>query len=306
MTRVIGQLAIQLAALADVVEHQHAARHVARAVANRRGAALDVQLVAVATDQQRRPHGLDRARAPDRDRQRILQRLAGFLVEAAEDLVDDATLRMLEAPAGQLLGDRIQIFDAALRVGGDDAVADRLQRDLRAFLFLEQRVFEQLALGHVEVDADDAARAALLVDARLGAADDPQPHAVAMSQAMHAFEQRLLAGEMIAQRRVHARADLPDAPAAASRSAARPRRRRSRASTSSAARNTWSCCSRSKSHRPSFAPCSASSLRSSSSLQVAAIAHALEAAWHSSSRAASASGADSRPSCRAAASSTAR
>ena len=126
-------------------------------------------------------------------------------MEAAEDLIDHATLRVLEAPAGELLGDRVQIFDAALRVGRDHAVADRLQRDLRAFLLLEQRFFEQLALGHVEIDADDATRTALLVDARLGATHDPQPHAIAMPQAMHAFEQRLLAGQVIAQRLVHAR-----------------------------------------------------------------------------------------------------
>ena len=62
VARVVGELAVQLAALADVVEHQHAARHRARAVADRRGRALDVHLVAVALDQQRRPHRLDRAR----------------------------------------------------------------------------------------------------------------------------------------------------------------------------------------------------------------------------------------------------
>ena len=125
-------------------------------------------------------------------------------MEAAEDLVDDAALRVLQAPAGQLLGDRVEIFDAALRVGRDDAVADRLQRDLRALLLLEQRLLEQLALGHVEVDADDAMSTALLVDARFRATHDPQPHAIAMAQPMHALEQRLVAGEMIAQRRAHA------------------------------------------------------------------------------------------------------
>ena len=200
VARVVRELAIQLAALADVVEHQHAAEHIAGAVANGRGAALDVQLVAVAPDQQRRPHALDRARAPDRNRQRILQRLAGLLVEAAEDLVDDAALRVLQAPAGELLRHRVEILDAALGVGRDHAVADRLQRDLRAFLLLEQRVLEELALGDVQVDADDAMGAPLLVDARLRAADDPQPHAVAVPQPVHAFEQRLDAREMIAQR----------------------------------------------------------------------------------------------------------
>ena len=45
-------------------------------------------------------------------------------------------------------------------VGGDHAVADRLQRDLRALLFLEERVLVELALGDVELDADQAAQPA--------------------------------------------------------------------------------------------------------------------------------------------------
>src|SRR5690606_27773637 len=192
VTRVIGKLAIELAALAHVVEHQHAAGDVAGSVANRRGAALDVQLVAVAADQQRRTHRLDGARAANGDRERILERLARFFVEAAEDLVDHPSLRMRQAPAGPLLGDRIQIFDAALRVGRDDAVTDRLQRDLRALLFLEQRFLEQLALGDVQIDAYDAARAPVLVEPRLRAAHDPQPPAVAMLEPMHALEDRFL------------------------------------------------------------------------------------------------------------------
>ena len=63
-------------------------------------------------------------------------------MEAAKDLIDQAPLRVLDAPAGELLGDRIQIFDAAGRVGRDHTVTDGLQRDLRALLFFEERVLE--------------------------------------------------------------------------------------------------------------------------------------------------------------------
>src|SRR5690349_3040767 len=51
MRRVVRKAAIQLAALGDVMEHEHAARHRARTVTNRRGGALDVELVAVAANQ---------------------------------------------------------------------------------------------------------------------------------------------------------------------------------------------------------------------------------------------------------------
>jgi hypothetical protein len=35
-------------------------------------------------------------------------------VKAAEDLIDEPALRMFDAPTSQLLGDRIQVFDAAI------------------------------------------------------------------------------------------------------------------------------------------------------------------------------------------------
>ena len=66
--------------------------------------------------------------------------------------------RIRAAPAGQLLGDRIEVLDAPLAVGGDHAVADRLQRDLGALLLLEDRRFGPLALGDVDdraLEADD-------------------------------------------------------------------------------------------------------------------------------------------------------
>src|SRR6476469_1166471 len=81
--RVIREAAIQLAALGHVMEHEYAARHRARAIPNRRRGAFDVQLVAVATNQQHRSHALDRPRAANRNAQRILERLARFFVERA-------------------------------------------------------------------------------------------------------------------------------------------------------------------------------------------------------------------------------
>ena len=205
VARVIGQLAVQLAALAHVVEHEHAARHRARSVADRRGGALDVHLVAVALDEQRRPHGLDRAAAADGHRQLVLERLAGFLVEAAEDVVDVLALRLLEAPPGQVLCNRVEVLDGQVLVGGDHAVADRLQRDLRAFLLLEERVLVELALGDVGLDAHQAPQPPGAVRARLGAADHPAPVAVAVAHAVHALEDRRLARDVVADHHLHAR-----------------------------------------------------------------------------------------------------
>ena len=38
---------------------------------------------------------------------------------------------------GELLGDRVEVFDATAGIGRDHAVTDRLQRDLRALLLFE-------------------------------------------------------------------------------------------------------------------------------------------------------------------------
>ena len=205
MRGVIREAAVELAALGDVMEHEHAAGHRARAIADRRRGALDVQLVAVATDQQHRAHALDRARAADRHAQRILERLAGLFVERAVDLFDGPAHRVFEAPAGELLGHGIDVVHRGVRIGRDHAVTDGLQRDLRALLLAEQRFFVELAFGDVELDTDQAQQAPMFIHARLGAAHHPAPVAVAVLHAMHGFENRRLAGDVIADRALHAR-----------------------------------------------------------------------------------------------------
>ena len=187
------------------MEHQHAAGHRARAVADRRRGALDIQLIAVAADQQHRAHALDRSRAANRNAQRILERLAGFFVEGAVDLFDGPAHGVFEAPAGELLGHGIDVVHRGVRIRRDHAVTDGLQRDLRAFLLAEQRFFVELAFGDVELDTDQAQQPPVFVDARLGAAHHPAPFAVAVFHAMHGFENRALAGHVIADRGLHAR-----------------------------------------------------------------------------------------------------
>src|SRR5690606_18621633 len=56
VTGVVGEAPVELAGLADVVEHEHAARNVPRPVSNRSRGTLDVELVTVATDEEHRTH----------------------------------------------------------------------------------------------------------------------------------------------------------------------------------------------------------------------------------------------------------
>src|ERR1700694_4016983 len=124
---------------------------------------------------------------------------------AREGFFPRPPLRTPETPAGQLLGHRVDVVDGRVGIGGDDAVADRLQRDLRALLLAEQRLLVELALGDVEFHAHQAQQAPVLVDARGGAADHPAPLAVAVAHAMGAFEDRRLAGDVVADRGRYAR-----------------------------------------------------------------------------------------------------
>ena len=83
------------------------------------------------------------------DCERIFEWLAGLLVETAEDVVDGTSLRVLELPAREVFRGRVQVFDDATGVRGDDRVADGAQRDLRALLLAEQRFLVDLALRDV-------------------------------------------------------------------------------------------------------------------------------------------------------------
>ena len=154
VTRVIAETTIQLTGLRNVVEHEHAPGDHSLAVANRGGRTLDIELVTVSTDQQRRAHGLDRPVPSYRYDQRILERLAGFLVEPSKDLVQWPTAGVVDFPARQFLGDRVHVFDIAISVCGDDTVADGLQRNLRTLLLPEQCFFVELALRDIDFDAE--------------------------------------------------------------------------------------------------------------------------------------------------------
>ena len=171
----------------------------------------------------------------------ILERLAGLFVEGAEDLLDRAPHRILEPPAGQLLGHRIDVVDGRAGIRRDDAVADRLQGDLRAFLLAEQRLLVELALGDIELDAYQAQQPAVLVHARGGAADDPTPLAVAVAHAVRAFETPASCRRRDRESRPARAPDRPDARGCASRASRACPRPHSRASPSSGARSRPRC-----------------------------------------------------------------
>ena len=90
----------------------------------------------------------------------------------------ELALRLARVPAGEILGDRVEIFDAAVGVGRDHGVADRLQRDLRLLLLLEHRGLGALALADVGDRAFVADQLAVLVAHGARALDHGQRRAV--------------------------------------------------------------------------------------------------------------------------------
>ena len=111
VTCVVTQAPVQLARFGDIVEYQHAAGGAGSAVADRRRRALDIEFIAVAPDQQHRPHRLNGARATNRHSQWIFQRFAGLFVESAENLLHGFAHGVLKPPAGEILGHWVDVVD---------------------------------------------------------------------------------------------------------------------------------------------------------------------------------------------------
>ena len=91
-------------------------------------------------------------------------------------------LRLAVLPSGQALGHRIHVVDAPCGIGGDDRVADRLQRDLGALLGLKHRGFRLLALRDVGDRAFIADDPAALVAHHAAVLDDHEHGAVLAAQ----------------------------------------------------------------------------------------------------------------------------
>ena len=124
MARVVAQATVQVARLTDIMEDEHATRDGSFAITNRRCSTFDVKFIPVAAYKQGGPNRFNGPVAPNRHGKRIFQWLTGFFVKTAKDLIDRAPAGIVDLPARQFLGHRIDVFNVALGVGGDDSVAD--------------------------------------------------------------------------------------------------------------------------------------------------------------------------------------
>ena len=98
----------------------------------------------------------------NRQRHGILRSFASSGIDNSKHFRNRVTCRLLPRPTRQLFSDDIEIGDLAPDVRAHDCVADGVERDLRALLFIEQRLGDRCALRSGKVRArrrGDAARA---------------------------------------------------------------------------------------------------------------------------------------------------
>src|SRR6185295_2220908 len=151
VAREVGHLALHPANPGDVLEHQDGAANGARGVADRGHRILDGELDAIAANQGRAARQLDHPSFRETGRDRIETDRPAPLVHQLENPQRRLALRLDRGPPGEMLGDRIEIIDAAFRIGADHAVADRGEGDLgalplqlQAILVFPQRDFRFL------------------------------------------------------------------------------------------------------------------------------------------------------------------
>ena len=107
---------------------------------------LDRNFKSVAPDQnavRRQVHG---SVMPNGHRHRIGGGLASRGVPDLQDFGHGSACRLLPRPARHFFRDDIEEGDVSLDVSANNGIADGVERDLGAFLFLEQRFFHELAV----------------------------------------------------------------------------------------------------------------------------------------------------------------
>ena len=120
----------RLPAFRDVPEDHDDADEVPGLAPDRGGTVVDGPLAPVPGDEQRVVgEAADEARLDDLPH-RLLDGLAGLLVDDAEDVFQGLPEGLGRRPSGERLGDGVHVGDEAVGVGGQDRVADGGERDL--------------------------------------------------------------------------------------------------------------------------------------------------------------------------------
>ena len=139
------------------MEHQHDADDPALRIPNRSGAILDRAFRSRLGNQHRVIGQPGDGSLAENFFDRIQSRQASVLVDDFEHCHQRLALRLLLAPAGELLRDGVQKRDIALGVGGDHAVADAGQRRAKPFALVANNGGISLPSGHAAIEIPDEA-----------------------------------------------------------------------------------------------------------------------------------------------------
>lgn len=101
------------------------------------------------------------------------------------------------SPAGDVLGNGVEVFNVALAVSGDDRVTNRVQRNLGEFFLLIERILKRLTGGDIGLRSSDAIWVAVFIPKRGASGKKPTIGAIAMAQSVFALELWTFAGEVL-------------------------------------------------------------------------------------------------------------
>ena len=131
---------LALPTFGDIAKDEDDAHDLASVIVDGGGTVVDGSLAAIPGDEEGMVAESDGKPSLDDDPDRLFDRLSGRLVDDVKDLLDLLSGRLGERPAGERLGDGIEVVDAAVGVGGDDAIADGSEGDLEPVPPVEDRV----------------------------------------------------------------------------------------------------------------------------------------------------------------------
>ena len=141
----VADFLLQTILLGDVGEDQHDARDLAGEVADRRGAVGDLVFIAVTRQQHGVVSEADDLTALHHELDRIGHRLARIGIDDAEHFRQQVPARVAQRPGGHLFCRWVHARYAALGVGGNHGVADRMQCRRQTFFAFAQARFALLA-----------------------------------------------------------------------------------------------------------------------------------------------------------------
>ena len=129
VARLIGHLTRETAQIAHVAQRDHRPGNVSLVVAHRRDRELDRALaVAVGRDQHAATADVDAGAGRERLAHRVAERLAVRLVDEIHHLAERVTDRVRHRLAEQRLAGAIDVHDAAVDVGRQHALGQRIER----------------------------------------------------------------------------------------------------------------------------------------------------------------------------------